>query len=178
MQEWVQVRCALSVHDKHVSVKSAVTSCDVTNCATTLQGFNKHFPICFSPFFLFFTCVSFLFCSLHSGMSKVTRITVGRDIHQPTNQCFRASHGGSSLIQVFCCSSCVIHQPHRQEATQLVGTRVNRKVSKLPSRALPLTCPNVKKLKKTKMKIKTIKKRQETLENKQRRKTRKNENFF
>ena len=31
-----------SVHVKHVSVKSAVTSCDVTNCATTLQGFNKH----------------------------------------------------------------------------------------------------------------------------------------
>ena len=31
-----------SVHEKHVSVKSTVTSCDVTNCATTLQGFNKH----------------------------------------------------------------------------------------------------------------------------------------
>ena len=31
-----------SVHGKHVSVKSPVTGCDVTNCATTLQGFNKH----------------------------------------------------------------------------------------------------------------------------------------
>ena len=29
-------------HEKHVSVKSTVTGCDVTNCATTLQGFNKH----------------------------------------------------------------------------------------------------------------------------------------
>ena len=54
----MQVRCALwmirvffhvirlgpktSVHEKHVSVKSSVTGCDVTNCATTLQGFNKH----------------------------------------------------------------------------------------------------------------------------------------
>ena len=26
--------------EKHVSVKSTVTGCDVTNCATTLQGFN------------------------------------------------------------------------------------------------------------------------------------------
>ena len=31
-----------SVHEKHVSVKSTATGCDVTNCATTLQGFNKH----------------------------------------------------------------------------------------------------------------------------------------
>ena len=31
-----------SVCEKHVSVKSTVTGCDVTNCATTLQGFNKH----------------------------------------------------------------------------------------------------------------------------------------
>ena len=31
-----------SVPEKHVRVKSTVTSCDVTNCATTLQGFNKH----------------------------------------------------------------------------------------------------------------------------------------
>ena len=30
-----------SVHEKHVRVKSTVTGCDVTNCATTLQGFNK-----------------------------------------------------------------------------------------------------------------------------------------
>ena len=29
--------------EKHVSVKSTVTSCDVTYCATTLQGFNKQF---------------------------------------------------------------------------------------------------------------------------------------
>ena len=28
--------------EKHVSVKSTVTGCDVTHCATTLQGFNKH----------------------------------------------------------------------------------------------------------------------------------------
>ena len=27
---------------RHVSVKSIVTDCDVTNCATTLHGFNKH----------------------------------------------------------------------------------------------------------------------------------------
>ena len=27
-----------SVHEKHVRVKSTVTGCDVTNCATTLQG--------------------------------------------------------------------------------------------------------------------------------------------
>ena len=31
-----------SVHEKHVSVLSTVLGCDVTNCATTLQGFNKH----------------------------------------------------------------------------------------------------------------------------------------
>ena len=31
-----------SVHEKHVSVKSTATGCDVTSCATTLQGFNKH----------------------------------------------------------------------------------------------------------------------------------------
>ena len=28
--------------EKHVSVKSTATGCDVTYCATTLQGFNKH----------------------------------------------------------------------------------------------------------------------------------------
>ena len=54
----VQVRCAhwmmrvvfsairlgpkTSECEKHVSVKSTATGCDVTNCATTLQGFNKH----------------------------------------------------------------------------------------------------------------------------------------
>ena len=31
-----------SVHEKHVSAMSTVTSCDMTNCATTLQVFNKH----------------------------------------------------------------------------------------------------------------------------------------
>ena len=31
-----------SVYEKHVSVKSTVTGCDVAYCATTLQGFNKH----------------------------------------------------------------------------------------------------------------------------------------
>ena len=31
------------LREKHVSVKSTVTGCDVTNSATTLQGFNKHF---------------------------------------------------------------------------------------------------------------------------------------
>ena len=31
-----------SVYEKHVSVKSTVVGCDVTNCATTLHGFNKH----------------------------------------------------------------------------------------------------------------------------------------
>ena len=54
----VNVRCALwmmravfSLSDlgprrlcaeMHVSVKSTATGCDATNCATTLQGFNKH----------------------------------------------------------------------------------------------------------------------------------------
>ena len=53
----VNVRCALwmmranfsqsdlgprrSVYENHVSVKSTVTGCDVIQCATTLQGFNK-----------------------------------------------------------------------------------------------------------------------------------------
>ena len=31
-----------SVYVEHVSVKSTVTGCDATYCATTLQGFNKH----------------------------------------------------------------------------------------------------------------------------------------
>ena len=31
-----------SVCEKHVSVKSTVPGCDVTYCATTLQGLNKH----------------------------------------------------------------------------------------------------------------------------------------
>ena len=31
-----------SVYEMHVSVKSTVTGCDVTYCATTLQGLNKH----------------------------------------------------------------------------------------------------------------------------------------
>ena len=31
-----------SVYEKYVSVKSTVTGCVVTYCATTLQGFNKH----------------------------------------------------------------------------------------------------------------------------------------
>ena len=31
-----------SVYERHLSVKSTATGCDVTNCATTLQGFNKH----------------------------------------------------------------------------------------------------------------------------------------
>ena len=30
--------------EKHVSVKSTVTGCDVSYCATTLQGFNQHPP--------------------------------------------------------------------------------------------------------------------------------------
>ena len=30
-----------SVYEKHVSVKSTVTGCDVTNCATTMHGFIK-----------------------------------------------------------------------------------------------------------------------------------------
>ena len=30
--------------EKNVTVVSIVTGCDVTNCATTLHGFNKHFP--------------------------------------------------------------------------------------------------------------------------------------
>ena len=32
----------LSVRSMSVSIKSAVTGCDVTYCATTLQGFNRH----------------------------------------------------------------------------------------------------------------------------------------
>ena len=32
-----------SVYERHDSVKSTVTGCDVTNCATTLHGFNKQF---------------------------------------------------------------------------------------------------------------------------------------
>ena len=28
--------------EKYVTVMSTVTGCDVTNCATTLHGFNKH----------------------------------------------------------------------------------------------------------------------------------------
>ena len=35
---WVKT----SVYHVKVIVVSTVTSCDVTNCATTLQGFNKH----------------------------------------------------------------------------------------------------------------------------------------
>ena len=31
-----------SVYEKHISVKSTVAGCDVTYCATTLQGFTKH----------------------------------------------------------------------------------------------------------------------------------------
>ena len=31
-----------SVYEKNVTVVSTVSGCDVTNCATTLQGFNKH----------------------------------------------------------------------------------------------------------------------------------------
>ena len=38
----IRLRPKTSVCEKHVSVKSTVTGCDVTNCATTLQGFNKH----------------------------------------------------------------------------------------------------------------------------------------
>ena len=38
----IQLGPKTSVHEKHASVKSTVTGCDVTNCATTLQGFNKH----------------------------------------------------------------------------------------------------------------------------------------
>ena len=38
----IRLKPKTSVHEKHVSVKSTVTGCDVTNCATTLQGFNKH----------------------------------------------------------------------------------------------------------------------------------------
>ena len=65
----VQVRCAqwmmrvvfsairlgpkTSECEKHVSVKSTVTGCDVTNCAPTLQGFNKQIiePNAFAHFF-------------------------------------------------------------------------------------------------------------------------------
>ena len=39
---FLDIRLKTSVYEKHVSVKSTVADCDVTNCATTLQGINKH----------------------------------------------------------------------------------------------------------------------------------------
>ena len=38
----IRLRPKTSVHEKNVTVVSTVTGCDVTNCATTLHGFNKH----------------------------------------------------------------------------------------------------------------------------------------
>ena len=38
----VRLELKTSVNDMNVTVVSTVTGCDVTNCATTLQGFNKH----------------------------------------------------------------------------------------------------------------------------------------
>ena len=38
----IRLELKTSVNDMNVSVKSIVTCCDVTCCATTLQGFNKH----------------------------------------------------------------------------------------------------------------------------------------
>ena len=50
-----------------------------------------------------FSCVSFHFLflsSLHSGRSKVARGTVGRDIHQPTNQNFRVCKVNLATLKV------------------------------------------------------------------------------
>ena len=52
----------------------------------------------FDLFFLRF-CV-FFFKSLYSGRSKVTRGTVGRDIHQPTNQSFRVCKVNLATLRV------------------------------------------------------------------------------
>ena len=49
--------------EKNVIFVSTATSCDVTNCATTLHGFNKHFLSSWT-FFLSFIDV-FLFSVVH-----------------------------------------------------------------------------------------------------------------
>ena len=38
----IRLELKTSVNDMNVIVVSTVTGCDVTNCATTLHGFNKH----------------------------------------------------------------------------------------------------------------------------------------
>ena len=38
----IQLGPKTSQCEKNVTVVSTVTGCDVTNCATTLHGFNKH----------------------------------------------------------------------------------------------------------------------------------------
>ena len=39
----IRLELKTSVNDMNVIVVSTVTGCDVTNCATTLHGFNKQF---------------------------------------------------------------------------------------------------------------------------------------
>ena len=59
------------------------------------------FILFFLVFVFVFSCVSVHFpASLLSGRSKVTRVTVGRDIHQPTNQSFRVCKVNLGTLKV------------------------------------------------------------------------------
>ena len=50
---------------------------------------------------MFFLAPLFIFLgNLHSGRSKVTRGTVGRDIHQPANQSFRVCKVNLATLNV------------------------------------------------------------------------------
>ena len=71
--------------DYATNSKTSVGVATDGNASVTLACVSFHFIFRFFFCLLFFSffCV-FLSCSLHWGRSKVTRVTVGRDIDQPT----------------------------------------------------------------------------------------------
>ena len=100
--QWVPARTP-TVHCGPISGK-AVGGSNTVQHSSTVQKHGKHFfhfvfffvvfafffLRSFSCFFLFYFLLAFLFIfdgSLHSGRSKVTRVTVGRDTNQSLRVC-------------------------------------------------------------------------------------------
>ena len=68
----------------------------------TIFSYFFHFFIFHFPLYLSFLFIYFFFLkgSLNSGRSKVTRVAVGPDIHQPTNHSFRVCKVNPATLKV------------------------------------------------------------------------------
>ena len=82
------------------------------------------FPVFFFLAFLFLFFLFFEKNSLHSGRSKVTRVTVGRDIDQPTNQCFGVCKDHLATLKV-----AKRKEKHSERERQKEVTEANQKTT-------------------------------------------------